>query len=928
MKRLGSYILILLILVNIFAPFSVFLDENKNINIEKTIANAASLADPKDEAMRQVAKKECLETEPDPKGPPVEFCLQARYEANGTKVVIKAYTIGINRGGKDTYFVKIEIKDSLQKIVRTLVTTFGSSEIDEKDVSSDQGIEANYKNADKTIPWDGRMFTSDEIELNANESYSFDVYVQKSDMNSTTWTKTFPLKLTIGGSGTSSSGSTDVTTSAPSGEEDVLPDCVFAHPVDGTIMGCVAQVIYYAVFVPTSWLFGASGMFFDYIFAYSINDTTYRSQFVTEGWGIVRDLCNIFFIFILLYAAFKMILSIGHDSKGIIISVIIIGLLINFSLFAGQVMIDASNILARLFYNSEALKVTVTGDTGKVMKGGAVVYEEGRGGHIPISAAIINKVNPQNIIIGARKISQVTLDDGQVGSGSIDTSGKTNINTDQASMGAGSFLLITVLATIINVVGIVVFLSVGLMFVGRIIGLWFAMIVAPLAFLSYTVPNMRDMEFVGWKKWWPETLKLAFLAPIFMFFMYLMIMFLENGFKVIEKASAGPNWALETMIPFIFIMVFLLMAKKVAKGLSGTIGQTITKGVATTGALALGGAAIGTGLLLRKGIGQTMARASRGETLTQRYEAGTSKTLFGKGVGWAGSKLGLGKVFGNTYDVNTRTIDSGLGGKLNRTQHAVEHADHAKQELKETKEKAHITVDDHMLSGEDAQAMQRAYGKTKKSEFEADIRKGNVKGIDPKTGERTKDISEDGYKAANRAQASVDAEAEYRTENKIPAGKKLTADQNKQVEKATENKLSSDYNTKVLKVELDKKIATDFKNVLDTARAGANVFDRVIAGANKYSFDARKLSEVKADKLAHPLVKMGAGAIAGIAMGVRMGMNHGIGADQGKATGDAMKDLGNLIKDSLKNLKVEVKIPESSGGGHDDHGGGGGGGHH
>jgi len=54
---------------------------------------------------------------------------------------------------------------------------------------------------------------------------------------------------------------------------------------------------------------------------------------------VVRDFVNIFFIFVLLYIAFATILSLhGFKTKEMIINVIIIGLLMNFSLFAGQLI--------------------------------------------------------------------------------------------------------------------------------------------------------------------------------------------------------------------------------------------------------------------------------------------------------------------------------------------------------------------------------------------------------------------------------------------------------------------------------------------------------------------------------------------------------------------------------------------------------------
>ena len=117
---------------------------------------------------------------------------------------------------------------------------------------------------------------------------------------------------------------------------------------------------------------------------------------------------------------------------------------------------------------------------------------------------MVNKVNPQNIIINSAKVGQIS-----------DLGGKST----SVDLGAGTFILITLLAVGINIVGFVIFLSIGLVFVVRVVGLWIAMILSPLAFFTYILPEqMAGWKMVGWKNWWPETLKMAFMAPIFIFF--------------------------------------------------------------------------------------------------------------------------------------------------------------------------------------------------------------------------------------------------------------------------------------------------------------------------------------------------------------------------------------------------------------------------
>jgi len=131
------------------------------------------------------------------------------------------------------------------------------------------------------------------------------------------------------------------------------------------------------------------------------------------------------------------------------------------------------------------------------------------------------------------------------------------------------------------------------------------MIFSPLAFFSYTVPQMQEWEMVGWKKWWPDTIKLAFMAPVFVFFMYLIIKFLDTklGLAITDQKD-GMDFLLGIFIPFIFIMVLLMKARSIATDLSGKMGQSITNGLATVGGVALGAGIGGLAVAGRATIGR------------------------------------------------------------------------------------------------------------------------------------------------------------------------------------------------------------------------------------------------------------------------------------------------------------------------------------
>ena len=67
---------------------------------------------------------------------------------------------------------------------------------------------------------------------------------------------------------------------------------------------------------------------------------------VVKGWAIVRDLCNMFFILILLVIAFATILRVeGYDIKKMVPKLIIMAILINFSKTICGLIIDAADLV-------------------------------------------------------------------------------------------------------------------------------------------------------------------------------------------------------------------------------------------------------------------------------------------------------------------------------------------------------------------------------------------------------------------------------------------------------------------------------------------------------------------------------------------------------------------------------------------------------
>ncbi len=325
--------------------------------------------------------------------------------------------------------------------------------------------------------------------------------------------------------------------------------------------------------------------------------------------------------------------------------IILIALLINFSLFTTRVVIDVSNILAKVFYNNIDSK-----------------YENN---------------DPATGVIGQKSISEGLFDifDPQ----KIFTQGTYNQDG-----GTTLFIIITVMMIGIVLYTAYIFFSVGLIFVSRVVMLWLCMIFSPIAFISYTVPF--DIPGFGHREWWKNLLQNAFLAPIFVFMLYIIVMFAQflSDIAHFENGTGITQKILTVMIPFIILMTLLMKSKEIAVKMSGEMGAAMMKAGAVVGGLALGGAALGGAALMRGTAGAFMKGASTGDTAASAERMASNRAILADpNAKWhqklkASAQIAQGKVqTASGYSA----LQSKMGDKLRTDQAQIHHARHARQDL-------------------------------------------------------------------------------------------------------------------------------------------------------------------------------------------------------------------------------------------------------
>lgn len=351
------------------------------------------------------------------------------------------------------------------------------------------------------------------------------------------------------------------------------------------IVACFVWAFYYLVLYPSGKFAEVTAALLDFFISYSLDSNSYvgnSGQFIEKGWGILRDIANISFIFILLYIAIRHILQTGSsNTKKMLIGLIIAALLINFSMFFSKVIIDGGNILARVFYNSIEITNPPPDQPGDDQRGKA------------ISQAITEPISPQKIL--SSKLFE---------SGNVNISGQA-----RGKMPNGYAFFILAVAAFVNIFIGITFLSTFLLFAARTIGLWFMIIFSPIAFASLAIGGGGNfLGQFGWDSWKNNILKLSFMAPIFIFFLYLALMFLQIALaqnNPTNEAGSDTQILMGVLIPFVVVIVILRQAKKVAGDLAGEFGKALTGVVsklATFAALGAGAAVIGTAAVAGRAV--------------------------------------------------------------------------------------------------------------------------------------------------------------------------------------------------------------------------------------------------------------------------------------------------------------------------------------
>lgn len=276
------------------------------------------------------------------------------------------------------------------------------------------------------------------------------------------------------------------------------PSVVRAGPLDAVVEATTGSFINDAMInLADKWLslmargLYLSGALLDASIDFSLNKLKeYTKGSVSKAWAAGRDIANIFFIFILLYIAIATILQIeGFGTKSLLVRVVLVALLVNFSLVITQVVIDASNVLA------------------------VALFENIKGGNSDVSIAFMRGLRLESLYDIGKKGTDVAF-----------------------SFTPAQMLTVMVFGSLFILVASFVFLAAAVLFVTRSVVLIFLMILSPLAFLAWVLPGTSGYA----QKWWETLLHQSFFAPAYLFVITAVLLVLQgNAQGGVEAVTKG-----------------------------------------------------------------------------------------------------------------------------------------------------------------------------------------------------------------------------------------------------------------------------------------------------------------------------------------------------------------------------------------------------
>jgi hypothetical protein len=522
-----------------------------------------------------------------------------------------------------------------------------------------------------------------------------------------------------------STGST--LTSAPPAPET----CGFTlNPL--TLGGCILSAVGETILTLANLLLGISGALLNWVVVktvFQFGSLIGNSPGLLISWGIMRDIGNMLLLFGFIFMGLMTILDLhSFPTRKAIPQLIIFAILMNFSLFAAEAVIDTSNALSSVMY-----KQTNTDPCGNI------------GGGILGSAGGTNGAINANCVVDYGIAGHIMQSTGLSSMFQINGSFSTQVVT---------YIGLALFSTI----GAVVMFATSIMLVIRVVVLSFIMIAAPIGFAGMAVPPLRKFA----NTWWHNLISQSFFAPVLFLLIFVSLKVTDSFAGANTRGSlaaaltSSDASVMGIIMIFVIVIGFLVASLMVAKSM-GAAGASFAIEKA-------GGVVYGTGAWAGRNTGgfasnwaNDKIRSSKfGQTRIGRRVA----TLTEKGAkgtyDFRGSALG-GAVAKRTGSLGKPAKDGYIGQVKRESEEYKKYADTLKQTTSAKEEAERLagvkdvaTKEKTRIEGEKDRA-QKAWNNHKKEQQEEIARQQSALKYDDDSRKRALDLQ------SKKVQAAVDA---------------------------------------------------------------------------------------------------------------------------------------------------------------------------
>ncbi|MDB5237054.1 MAG: hypothetical protein JWL88_156 [Parcubacteria group bacterium] len=424
---------------------------------------------------------------------------------------------------------------------------------------------------------------------------------------------------TIGGIplvGTNSKAEVDSAITAQQASVEQTAQNIASTP--GKLVDCVANVgdciinsVAFFILGFANYLLGIVGVLLNWVVVktvFQFSQLIGNSAGLLTAWKILRDIGNLLLLFGFVLMGIGTILDTSKlPDKKAIPMLIVFAVLLNFSIFAAEAVIDTSNVLTSVLYSQANTNPCATevcdinnGLAGHIMQstGLSSIYGLGNPSDVKTEATVTNK------------------------------------------------LLIVLGLTLFSIIGAVVLLATAIMLAWRAVVLTGLIILSPIGFAGMALPPLKKMA----SKWWNMLIHQAFFAPI-LFLLIFVDLKVTEGFSSATNNQNLANALTNSSSNMGIIMVFLLiiaglLAALIAAKNFGAMGASFAVNTATKAVFGSYNSGLGLGGRAIRGVGQRVP--------------GLKDTAFGRGIASTGRFIEHGGLDPRGYAGIGRGIQIGL----------------------------------------------------------------------------------------------------------------------------------------------------------------------------------------------------------------------------------------------------------------------------